>query len=105
MDCKKARGIGVLVFGLILLAGGILILVYVPSWANWIAGYPAQLMKMPVPPEAAGMVKGVAGALGPLLQQVGGYLRAAGYFVGSLMTIVAIGVTCVGSTLLRKGQI
>lgn len=103
MEAKKARGIGVLVFGLILLAGGILILVYVPCWGNWIAGYPAQLLKMPFPPEAAPIAKGIGGVFGPLLQQVGGYVRTIGYFIGSLMTIAAIGVTCTGSMLLRKG--
>ena len=105
MEFKKARGIGVLVFGLLLLTGGILIIVFVPSWGNWIAGYPAQLIKMPFPPEAAAMVKGLAGALSPLAQQIGSYIQAAGYFIGSLVAIVAIGVTFAGSMLLRKGQI
>ena len=106
MKGKNAQGIAVLVFGLLLLAGGILVLVFVPTWGNWLAQYPGQLAKMPLPPEAAPIVKGLGGALGPLLQQIGGcYIRAAGYFVGSLMTIIAIGITFVGSTLLRKGQI
>ena len=106
MDCcKNARGIGVTVFGLILLVVGILILVFVPGWGNWIAGYPAQLLKMPFPPEAAPMAKGLAGAFGPLLQQVGSYVRIASYTIGSLVTIIGIGITYAGCTLLRKSQI
>ncbi len=102
MEMIKARSLGMMVFGLILLAGGILILVFVPGWGKWIAGYPAQLMAMPFPPEAAAVAKGFGGALGPLMQQVGGYMRIAGYFVGSLMTIIAIGLTGAGFMMFRE---
>ena len=38
--------------------------------------------------------------LGPLLQQVGDcYIKAAGYFIGSLMTIIALGITGIGVAL------
>ena len=89
----KRRGIPALAFGCILLTGGILVLVFVPSWGHWIGTYPERAVSLPP-------------GLGPLIHQVGDhYIRAAGYFVGSLMTIVGTGVTFVGSALLRKGQI
>ena len=37
---------------------------------------------------------------GPLLQQVGDcYMKGTGYFIGSLMTIIALGITGIGVTL------
>ena len=105
MDCcKNARSIGMAVYGLILLAVGILILVKVPGWGNWLAGYPAQLLKMPFPPEAAPVAGGLAGAFGPLLAQVGSWVRIVAYTIGSLVTLAGIGVTGMGCMMMRKGQ-
>lgn len=104
MKLGKAQGMGIGVFGLILLIGGILVLVYVPSWGNWIANYPSQVAQMPFPPEAAPIAKGIGGVLGSLLVQVGGYLRTAGYFIGSLLTIASLGVLCLSAMVIRAPQ-
>ncbi len=87
----KPQGIAALNFGLILLTAGVLVLTTVPSWGNWIADYPQQLASMQAPPEAAPVMQGMRGVFGPLLEQVGGYIRIVGYFVGSLLTIVSLG--------------
>ena len=40
MRLGKPQGIAAVIFGLILLTGGILVLIFVPSWGRWIADYP-----------------------------------------------------------------
>jgi hypothetical protein len=50
-------------------------------------GYPAQVLQQPVPEEAAPIVRAMIGIVfGPLLVQVGKYMRTAGYFIGSLFS-------------------
>lgn len=104
MTVGKPQGIGALVFGLILLTAGILVLITVPGWGNWIADYPQRLANMQVPPEAASTVQGMRGVFGPLLEQVGGYIRTVGYFVGSLLTIVSLGPIGIGITIIRGAK-
>ena len=100
MAIGKKQGIGILIFGLLLLTGGILVLVTVPSWGDWIMGYPAQVLQQQVPPQAAAIVQGMIGIVfGPLLEQVGEYIRTAGYFVGSLLTLIALVITSAGTML------
>jgi len=101
MKVGKEQGMAILILGLILLAGGILVLVSVPSWGNWIANYPAKIATMSFPPQAAPIVQGMAGVFGPLLQQAGGYVRMVGYFIGSLLTIISIGVSIAGTMVIR----
>ena len=103
MRVGRPQGIAAVVFGLILLTGGVLVLVTVPSWGRWIADYPQQLASAQVPPEGASVVQGMRGAFGPLLEQVGGYIQKIGYFVGSLLTIVSLGPMGIG-VMLIKGE-
>jgi hypothetical protein len=102
MEIGKRQGIGIMFLGLILLTGGILVLVSVPSWGDWIARYPASISPGAFPPEAAPMVATIGGVFGPLLAQVGGYVQAAGYFVGSLLTLISLGATTTGITIIRS---
>jgi len=44
------------------------------------------------------------GIFGPLLEQVGGYIRMVGYFIGSLLTIISIGVTAAGTMIIRSAK-
>ncbi len=101
MEADRLRGVAVSCFGLILLTGAILVLVFVPSWGRWVAAYPAQIAELPFPPEATPIVMGLTAIIGPLLEQIGGYIQAVGYFIGSLLTIVAIGLTSIGFSLAR----
>ncbi len=101
MKLGKQQGIAILVFGLILLTGGILVLVFVPSWGGWIADYPSKISSMTLPPQVAPIAQGMTGIFGPLLERVGGYIKAVGYFVGSLLTIVSLGVTAAGAMVIR----
>lgn len=101
MKIGKRQGLAVLILGLILLAGGILVLVYVPSWGHWIASYPGQVAQMQLPPQAAPIAQGIGGVFGPLLDQVGGYIRIAGYFVGSLLTIISLVITVAGAMIIK----
>jgi hypothetical protein len=105
MKVGKGQGTAILILGVILLAGGILVLVSVPSWGNWIANYPVKVATMSFPPQAAPIVQGMGGVFGPLLQQVGGYIRAAGYFIGSLLTIISICVCIAGTMVIRTTKI
>ncbi len=102
MKVGKKQGIAILVFGLILLTAGILVLVAVPSWGKWIADYPANVASMSLPPQAAPLVQGMSGIFGPLLKQVGGYIKTVGYFIGSLLTIISIGVTTAGAMVIKS---
>jgi hypothetical protein len=107
MKLGKPQGIAIMTLGLLLLAAAILVLVYVPSWGHWIGTYPERLAQAQVPAEAAGVVKGIKGGLGPLITQIGdNYVRTAGYFIGSLLTIVSFAITSVGAMVTKnaKGQ-
>jgi len=100
MAIGKKQGIGILIFGLLLLTGGILVLITVPSWGDWIMDYPAMVLQKQVPAQAAPTVQAmISFVFGPLLEQVGEYIRIAGYFVGSLLTLVALVVTSAGTML------
>jgi prepilin signal peptidase PulO-like enzyme (type II secretory pathway) len=101
MVIGRKQGIGILILGLLLLTAGILVLVVAPSWGSWIADYPAQAaqtIEQQATPEAAPIAQTVLGfVLGPLIEQVGGYIQTAGYFAGSLLTFIALVVTTVGT--------
>lgn len=103
MAIGRKQGMGILFLGLLLLTGGILVLVTVPSWGDWIMGYPAMVLQKEVPAQAVPTVQAMIGIVfGPLLEQVGEYIRIAGYFVGSLLTLIALVVTSVGTRLSTK---
>ncbi len=106
MQIGKAQGVAILILGLLLLTGGILVLISVPSWGNWIANYPKQIAAIPAPAQAVPIVQGMSGVFGPLLEQVGGYIHVVGYFIGSLLTIVSLCVITAGAMVIRtvKGQ-
>ena len=102
MEIGKKQGIAIMFIGLVLLTSAILVLVSVPSWGDWIANYPASISPDAFPPEAAPMVATIGGVFGPLLEQVGGYAQAAGYFAGTLMTLMSLGATTAGITIIRS---
>ena len=103
MVIGKKQGIGILIFGLLILTGGILVLLTVPCWGNWIADYPEVVLKKEVPAQAAPMVQAIMGVIfGPFLDQVGSYIRTAGYFVGSLMSLIALAITSMGLMLVTR---
>ena len=106
MVIGRKQGVAILIFGLIILTGGILVLITVPSWGDWITGYPGQVMQQQIPEEAAPTVQAMIGIVfGPLLEQVGGYMKIAGYFVGSLLTLIALAATSVGTILVTKRSV
>jgi hypothetical protein len=102
---NKKAGIPILSIGLILLCTGILVLIFIPQWGDWIDNYPQSVLQKQLPAEAQS-VKGIMQfALGPLIQQIGGYLQIAGYYIGSLITLISLGLTTIGLRLLTKGFI
>ena len=103
MEIGKPQGVMILILGLLLLTGGILVLITVPSWGAWITGYPKLVMQQQIPPQATPIVRAMIGVVfGPLLEQVGGYIQTAGYFVGSLLTLIALAVSSVGTMIIRR---
>jgi hypothetical protein len=103
---NKKTGIPVLFMGLVLLTAGILVLVYVPQWGDWIGSYPQTVLQKQLPAEAQVLVKGMMQfTLGPLIQQIGDYMRIGGYFAGSLITLIALGITTVSLRILSKGYL
>jgi hypothetical protein len=106
MKLGKPQGVLVLFLGLCLLTGGILVLITVPSWGNWISDYPehtAQVISQQAPAQAAPIAQAVLSfVLGPLIQQIGGYIKTAGYFVGSLLTLISLTVSFVGSMIIKR---
>jgi hypothetical protein len=101
MKVGRPEGTAALVLGLIVLTAGILVLIFVPSWGRWIADYPQQMATAQVPPAAAPIAQGMRRVLGPLIEQVGGYIQVVGYFVGSLLTIVSLAPLGLGIRLIR----
>jgi hypothetical protein len=101
----RKTGLPVLMMGLILLCAGILVLVYIPQWGDWIHNYPQTVMQKQLPPEAQAAKGMMQFALGPLIVQIGDYMRIAGYFVGSLITLSSLGITTISLRLLSKGYI
>ena len=71
--------------GLVLLTAAVLVFITVPSWGRWIEAYPMQAAQV-IPEQAQGMLL----VFGPLLEQAGGYMQAAGYFAGSLLGIISL---------------
>jgi hypothetical protein len=105
MKIGKPQGAMILTFGLILLTGGILVLITVPSWGDWIAGYPATVLAQQIPTQAAPTVQAMINfVFGPLLVQVGSYIKTAGYFGGTLLSLAAIGMSSVGAMIIRKAE-
>jgi hypothetical protein len=103
MTIGKPQGISILILGLLLLTGGILVLITVPSWGDWIMGYPEQVLQQQIPTQAESIVQAMMGIVfGPLLEQVGEYVQIAGYFVGSLLTIIALAVSSAGATIIQR---
>jgi hypothetical protein len=103
---NKKTGFPILFMGLVLLTAGILVLVYVPQWGDWIGSYPQTVLQKQLPAEAQALVKGMMQfSLGPLIQQIGGYLRIGGYFIGSLITLISLGITIVSLRIISKGYL
>ncbi len=102
MRLGRVPGLVALTYGLIILAAGITVIVVVPSWGSWIADYPSTLNPAALPPEAAPMIRAWLTLFGPLFEQVGGYIQAVGYFVGSLVTLLSLVPIGVGTALLRE---
>jgi hypothetical protein len=99
----KPQGVLVLILGLLLLVGGILVLITVPSWGDWISGYPELVMKQQVPDQVAPTVQVMLGIIfGPMLTQIGEYIRIIGYFVGSLFTLIALVISSVGAMIIKR---
>lgn len=102
MTIGRPQGLAILILGLLLLVGGILVLISVPSWGDWIASYPAQVAQKQFPPQAAPIAQGMVAIFGPLLDQVGGYIRIVGYFAGSLLTLIAIIIASAGTMVIKR---
>jgi hypothetical protein len=106
MKIGKAQGVMILLAGLVLLTAAILVLVTLPSWGNWVGDYPAQATQniaQNAPEQARPVAQSVLSfVLGPVFEQVGGYMKIAGYFVGSLMLLGAISASAAGTMIIRK---
>ncbi|MDD4874035.1 MAG: hypothetical protein PHE15_03570 [Dehalococcoidales bacterium] len=103
MVINKKQGIGMLIVGLLPLTIGILIIITIPSWGNWLADYPELVLQQQLPAEASAMVQVIVGVIfGPLLNQVGEWMRIVGYFIGGLVTLIGLIITFRGITELRK---
>lgn len=115
MAGERSLGWLALLMGLILLTVGATVFWVVPSWGGWIADYPKQALAQAqaagpaLPPEMAPMAQALprvmlGTVLGPLLEQVGGYLEAAGHFLGGVLMLVSLLPLGAGLRLLARGQ-
>ena len=57
-----------------------------------------------LPAQAQPLAGGIKAIFGPLLEQVGGYVRAAGYFGGSLLTVVSLAMMGAGLTVIKHSE-
>jgi hypothetical protein len=106
MVIGKKQGIVILIFGLCILTAGILVIITVPSWGNWVADYPAQaaqIAQTQAPAQAAPVIQAIINiVLGPIIHQVGQYVQTVGYFVGSLIILISLVICTVGTSIIRK---
>jgi hypothetical protein len=103
MKIGRPQGVMVLLMGLVLLTVGILVLATVPAWGDWIGNYPAQAAAGEIPAQVAPVAQAMLNfVLGPLIVQIGGYIQVAGYFIGSLITFIAVVVSGAGTVIIRR---
>ncbi len=114
MASERSLGWLALLVGLIVLTVGATVFWVVPDWGSWIADYPkpalapAPAAGPTLPPEMAPMAQALPQilmtVLGPLLEQVGGYLEAAGRFLGGVLILVSLLPLGAGLRLLTRGR-
>jgi amino acid transporter len=91
MGVPRQFGFVALLLGLLLLVVGSVVLAVVPDWGQWLRDYPQQAQAQPIPDQMRPVAQVMLGfVLGPLLQQVGGWLRSVGYFVGTVIVLVSL---------------
>ncbi len=91
MGIPRNLGFVALLVGLILLVVGSVVLAVVPDWGQWLRDYPQQAQAQPIPEQARPVAQVMLGfVLGPLLEQVGGWIRSVGYFVGTVIVLLSL---------------
>jgi hypothetical protein len=87
-----------------MLTTAILMIVTLPTWGKWIADYPSTINASSLPAQAQPVAGAIGTVFGPLLHQVGGYIQTAGYFIGSLLTIIGLVISGAGISILRSNR-
>lgn len=102
MASRRSPGVAVILLGLIVFTVGSVVLLVVPSWGNWLQGYPQQVLSQPLPPQAQPIVQALMGiVLGPLLQKIGSWIHAIGIFVGTVLLVISLFPLGAGLAILR----
>lgn len=104
MKIGKPQGFGILIMGLLFLTGAVLVFISVPTWGQWVHDYPSTIDASQLPAQAQPLAGGIKAVFGPLLEQVGGYVRAAGFFAGSLLTVVSCAMMGAGVTIIKNSH-
>jgi len=104
MKIGRPQGFGILIMGLIFLTGAVLVFLSVPSWGEWVHDYPSSIDASQLPAQAQPLAGGIKAVFGPLLEQVGGYMRAAGYFAGPLLSVISLAMMGAGVTVIRNSH-
>ncbi len=104
MKIGKPQGFAILTVGLIFLTGAILVFISVPNWGEWVHDYPSSIDASQLPAQAQPLAGGIKAVFGPLLEQVGGYVRAAGYFGGSMLSVISLAMMGAGLTVIKHSQ-
>ncbi len=104
MKIGKPQGFGIFTMGLIFLTGAILVFISVPTWGQFIHDYPSTIDASQLPAQTQPLAGGIKAVFGPLLEQVGGYMRVAGYFGGSLLTVISCAMMGAGITIIKHSR-
>jgi hypothetical protein len=102
MKIGRTQGFGIMFMGLVLLATAILVIINVPEWGRWVANYPSTIDPSTLPEQAQPVAGAIGTVFGPLIDQIGGYLQTAGYFIGALVGLVSLVVTGAGMSIVRS---
>lgn len=104
----KNKGYLMIVAGCLVLTIALIIMIVIPSWGHWIGDYPDTITLDQLPAEtqtmAAPMVSVLKGFLGPLIYQIGEYMAIVGYFMGTLFTLISLGIISMGIGTIRSNK-
>jgi hypothetical protein len=87
-----------IIIGLIVLIAGIIIMIVVPGWGKWLADYPATvstafigtLPDSATQASATGTLAALNAVLIPIITEVAGWIKAAGWGGGAFTALIGI---------------
>ncbi|XUW99401.1 MAG: hypothetical protein TUN42_05740 [Dehalogenimonas sp.] len=96
------RGLAIILLSLVPATIAILVFITLHAWGNWMQSYIGTINPADYPAAAAGPLGAMKDILGPVIVQVGQYMKVVGNFFGTVIGLVAIGVFIRGVMAIRQ---